>query len=336
MKQSHLTLLSLLIICATAVLYVSSSRDDSRSTQRPLHGYVNPSDVQSVSIEQAGKRAELVPRETEWYLRDRDLLIAADAGAMIKVFDFINTAMIMRVVTKKPEIWPRFELDDTNALKLTLDTGGRRSTVYIGKKKDHASQFVRLPGDPAVYLVSKTLETGAEPWRWQFRRVLRYEPEMLERIDYGCGQTAVRLRRDAASGTLSAQDIPEGKASADLAQLPEAFRDISVAEYIPRHKAPKTEILVTHTLYFSDGSSARLRFFDRDEDKDIPPALDIAFDEPEPADDALRYAKDVCARYVFALSWIDASQYLKKCDEFFIDQPPNSRGKDAPQSAAGE
>jgi len=322
MKKNYVTIISLLIICAAAVIYAASHRGAGNTALKSLHDYVDPADLQAVSIERAGRRAELVARGAAWYLRDGDLLIAADAGAMVGLLEFINTAGILRRVTEKPDAWPQFELNDGTALAVTLQAGGKRSTVYVGKKKDQATQFVRLPDDPAVYLVSKTLDTGAEPWRWQYRQMLQYAPGVLAAVDYDCGGKKLHLQRDAQSGNLAPRDVPHGRISADLGKIAESFRDIPVAEYVPRDRAPQADALVAHTLYFTDGSSATLRFIDRDEKNDRPPCLDIVFGGAGPSDEQLRYARDVCARYVFSLSWIDPSKYLKGCDEFFADPHP--------------
>ncbi len=332
MKKNAVTVASLLIIIAAAVMYAASNRDARPAPQR-LQPYVNPAELKSVSVARAGNSIELVPQGASWYLRDGDLLIPVDAAAMLRLLEFFNTAAIEQRVTRNSDAWQRFGLADEAAISITLKTAAGTSTVHIGKKKDQASQFVRLPGDPAVYLVSKTLETGTEPWRWYYRKVLQYEPELLAAVDYGCGQKTLRLQRDAAAGILAPQDVPEGKIPADTAKLAEAFRNLSVGEYVPRSKAPADEALVTHTLHFTDGSFATLRFIDRDEAADRPPYLDIAFGGTEPADEQLRRARDLCARYVFSLAWIDASNYQKNCGEFFLDPPPAQaagRREDAP------
>ena len=90
---------------------------------------------------------------------------------------------------------------------------------------------------------------------------------------------------------------------------------------MPRSGAPKAKELVAHTLYFTDGSSATLRFLEKNEKEDLPPFLDIVFGEKEPTDEKLRYAKDISERYIFSLSWIDTSKYQKACEEFFTDPP---------------
>lgn len=321
MKKNYVTIVSLLIIAAAGVIYAVSNHDTRPAPQR-LHAYVNPADLKSVTIARAQDSIELVPQDAAWFLRDRDLLIPVDAAAMLSLLEFINTAAIVQRVTSNPDTWPRFDLTEQAALTITLQTGAGSSTVYVGKPKDNASQFVRLPGDPAVYLVSKTLDTGTEAWRWHYRKVLHYAPELLAAIDYGCAQTTIRLQRDDAAGILTPQHAPEARIPADTGKLTEAFRDLSVGEYVPREQAPTGEPLVTHTLHFTDGSSAALRFFDRDDESDRPPFLDIVFGASEPADEQLRHARDLCARYVFSLSWIDASKYRKSCDEFFIDPPP--------------
>jgi len=110
------------------------------------------------------------------------------------------------------------------------------------------------------------------------------------------------------------------------------FNDLSIADYVPRAGAPKAKELVAHTLHFTDGSSATLRFLEKNEEEDLPPFLDIVFGEKEPTDEKLRYAKDISARYIFSLSWIDISKYQKTCEEFFTDPPPaapvDNDGKD--------
>ena len=215
MKKNYVTIVCLLIICAAAVIYATTDRDTHQVPQR-LHAYVNPADIQSISIARGDQSIELVPRGTQWFMQYRDHLIAVEAAAMLNLLDFINTGSIMQRVTKKPDTYSRFDITDEAALIITLQTKGERSTLYVGKSKDHASQFVRLPDDPGVYLVSKTLDTGPEPWRWYYRRMLQYAPEMLDAILYDCGQQTLHVQRDGASGKLTARDVPKGKIPADL------------------------------------------------------------------------------------------------------------------------
>lgn len=323
MKKNYVTIVSLLIICAAVFIYATTGRDTHQIPQR-LHAYVNPADIQSISIARGDQSIELVPRGTQWFMQYRDHLIAVDAAAMLNLLEFINTGSIMQRVTQKPDAYPRFDITDKTALIITLQTEGERSKLYVGKSKDNASQFVRLPDDPGVYLVSKTLDTGPEPWRWYYRRMLQYAPEMLDAILYDCGQQTLHVQRDGASGKLTARDVPKGRIPADLGPLAEYFNDLSVADYVPRASAPKAKELVAHTLHFTDGSSATLHFLDKNDEEDLPPFLDIVFGDTEPTDEKLRYAKDISARYIFSLSWFDTSKYQKTCEEFFTDPPPAS------------
>jgi hypothetical protein len=321
MKKNYVAIASVLIICAAVLIYLTAERDNAQAPQR-LHSPIDPADMHAVIIARGDQRTELVPRGTTWYLRDNDLLITADASALLNLLEFINTAAIVQRVSSNPDTYSRFDLAEDSALRVTLQTADDNSTVYIGKRKDHATQFVRLPEDPAVYLASQTLETGPEHQRWHYRRVLHYAPEMFAAVDYECTPQTLRLERNAETGIVTVSETPEDRLSADLQQVPEYFRDMSVGEFIPRDQAPETEARVTHTVHFTDGSFARLRFIDRDDERDRSPYLDILFGGAEPTDEQLRSTRDICARYVFALSWVDPSKYLKNCDEFFTDALP--------------
>lgn len=327
MKKNYVAIISLLIICVAAVIYVTSSRNTQQDPQR-LHAYVDPANLQSITLQQGRLRLDLKPRGTEWYMHIGDNVIEVEAGAMLTLLEFINNATIMRRVTQKPNTYPRFNLTDETALIITLQTGKERSTVYVGKNKDQTYQFVRLPDNPAVYLVSKTLNTGPEPWRWYYRRVLQYAPNMLDHILYDCGDQSLYLQRDPANGTLAARDVPKSRTPAALGQLAEYFNDLSIADYVPRSGAPNAPELVAHTLHFTDGSFATLRFLDKNDEKDTPPFLDIVFGGKEPTDEKLRYARDISARYIFSLSWIDKSKYMKTCEDFFADPSPQTPAKE--------
>ena len=76
-----------------------------------------------------------MPRGTQWFMQYRDHLIKVDAAAMLNLLDFINTGNIMQRVTKKPDTYPRFGIADETALIITLQTEGKRSTLYVGKSR---------------------------------------------------------------------------------------------------------------------------------------------------------------------------------------------------------
>jgi hypothetical protein len=321
MKKNYVTIISLLVICIAAIIY-GTTRRNHQEHPKNLHTYVDPADLQSITLARGPLRLELKPRDAQWYMHLQNTVIAVEADALLKLMDFINTATILRRVTERADTYPRYDLTDETALTITLQTGKESSTIYVGKNKDQSYQFIRLPDNPAVYLASKMLDTGPEPWHWYYRRVLQYAPDMLDYILYDCGEQTLHLQRDAVSGTLSAREAPKGRSPADLAQLAEYFNDLSVADYVPRSGAPGAPELVTHTLHFTDGSFATLRFLDKNDEQDTPPFLDIVFGGEEPTDEKLRYARDITSRYMFSLSWIDKSKYMKTCDEFFTAPPP--------------
>ena len=93
MRKNYVTIISLLIICIAAVIYAASSRNTQRDPQR-LHAYVNPADLQSITIAQGKLSLELVPRGTEWYMQVRNSLIAVEADAMLKLLEFFSMAAL--------------------------------------------------------------------------------------------------------------------------------------------------------------------------------------------------------------------------------------------------
>ncbi len=331
MFKNKVTVFSLLIIIIAGALYFLSKNSEEKQSDR-FYTFINPENIKLIKIEKGGKAFKLFSRDNRWFVTDNSSLeLAVDTSRVLPVFEFINDPGIIQKITKKESFYPKFELTEDKATKVTLQQRkGDDLVFYVGKDKDYSSRFVRKKGDPYVYLISKRINLDMDKDSWIYKKIPDYDFTKLDYIEYDCSRNnkTVKVYYDKSGDKLFMKDLPENKQGKDLYRLRDDFLKISVSKFVPRSEKTETEHVVSHKLFFKTGETVTLSFLKSTGEKSNKHYLDINVSAGGAVQDKdLIYLKSVSDRYLFALSWFDKKKYLIDCEDFFEDKPE----KEAPE-----
>ena len=127
----------------------------------------------------------------------------ADSGTVARALEKLVEAEVRATVTRSPDRWDRFGVAD-QALRLDVMLGqGQTRTLFISETgPDFSSSYVRLEGDDRVFSVSPRLWVDPTVDRWRDKRVVRLEPDAIERIEATSAEHAFMLTRSGEGWTL--------------------------------------------------------------------------------------------------------------------------------------
>ncbi len=133
----------------------------------------------------------------------------ADSGTVARTLEKLATAEVRSTVTRSPERWDRFGVG-SGALRLDAMTSAEPGadpawTFFISETgPDFSSSYVRIGGDDRVFSVSPRLFVDPTEDRWRDKRIVRIEPDAVERIEATHGADSFVLTRSGEGWTIAA------------------------------------------------------------------------------------------------------------------------------------
>lgn len=165
---------------------------------------------------------------------DQDLGRAprADSGTVARTLEKLATASVRSTVTRSAERWDRFGVGD-GALRLDAMTSTEPGsdparTLFISETgPDFSSSYVRLGGDDRVFSVSPRLWVDPTEDRWRDKRIVRLEPDAVERIEATWADNGFVLTRSGEGWTLAMEGTTGPASLIPANRLASAFNPLT-------------------------------------------------------------------------------------------------------------
>jgi hypothetical protein len=323
MFKNRVIIFSLIIICLAAGAYFFSNKGKGQKGLNQFHSFINPENIVKIKIAKEGKTLGLIPHDNRWFITDNNSMeIVADTGKILSVFEFINDSSIVQRITRKESAYPSFNVTDSEAVNIIFyDKTGGEQIFYIGKEKDYSSHFVRIKGDPYVYLVSKRGNFSLDKDTWFYKKILNYDFDALDYIKYSCDKNrTLKINYDKGKDKFRIDETPADKQEKDIDKLKDDFTNISITKYLPRAEKTDTKPVITHSLCFKTGENIIIGFLKSTDEKSSKHYVDIKVEANDTQDKDIKYIKSVSDKYLFELSWFDKKKYNRGCDDFFTEK----------------
>jgi hypothetical protein len=318
LKENKITFISIGVIVLALIVYLASNVGKNKG-QKQFHSFLDPEKITSITISKKDKKLEFKKEKNGWMLQLKPKVIA-DSSKLLTIFDFINNSKIIQRVTKNKNIYSKFELGPEMEIKIDIQGKDKKYDFRIGKNKDYSAVFAMKGDDPYVYLLSKSINLDFEPNNWFYKKVMDFDFSTLDHISYNLSSRGkLKLFYEKVSDKFFIKNIPKGKKEVDLNFLKNDFSKISVNKFIqdPLKKINKE---VSHEIVFKNDVSAKLIFYKSSKKEENKSFLKIDFEGKNVSDDKLNYIKKISENYMFEISSIDKSKYLKKYDDFFMEK----------------
>ena len=156
-KNLKITLILLVILIG---FYFLSQRSQAQySSQSSSLFFVNPTDVHRFMIQNKTNAIELSRQDTIWTISGNDTLVVKPQS----MDNFLDKVLLVKtgtLVSKNPEKWSKYSVDDSTGTHLALiDLEGNTMeyAVFGRSKSDYARNYVRTHKDPQVYLTNMNI-----------------------------------------------------------------------------------------------------------------------------------------------------------------------------------
>jgi len=218
-KQIYVLLVVLVLLSIVAYVAHQSKKPPERppaeSEQAKLFPSIKADDIAAIKIKSLGSEAHIARDETgTWVVPDKDNY-PADAKAIERMLEAIETMDRGTVVSRNPEKQPLYEVDETTGTEVTvLDKDENQlAQFFVGKAgQDFFSTNIRLAGESEVRLVRKMLSYMFKRPGGDWREKLLFDLDDTKIVKYSVtGEQGLTSFEKSEQGTWSTIEPADGK-----------------------------------------------------------------------------------------------------------------------------
>ena len=161
----------------------------------------------------------------------------ADRNKVRTLLDKLRSVELSALVSRSRN-FKRYDLGGDQRIRVRAWQGEEPvRTLFVGKvAPNYSSTYVKLPGNPNVYLAQKNLRTALNKDAGDLRDklVLSFDAGSIERIEAGGGNRTQVLERgaSAANGTSWTWESGSGSADSSAQKLLRALENLRCANYL--------------------------------------------------------------------------------------------------------
>jgi hypothetical protein len=235
--------------------------------------------VAVVAVERTGLKLTFVRAGDNWLVAQKGNY-PADAGKVRRIVLALADMVLVEAKTRKPDLYPRLELEDPGKGKSTLvalkdKSGATFAQLIVGKRRydrlgaGNDGIYVRKLGDPQSWLARGALDFSDDTANWLDRRIIDIPDNRVAKI--GLTQpdgTTLILSRAAPDAKFAVTGAPANakyKSETALGEPAMALETLDLDDVRPAAKLPVPDKGVTTGSYTTfDGLTVDFKLFQHD------------------------------------------------------------------------
>lgn len=254
MSKSHskIIIVAAIVVVAVAVFLArrEANHTSTRSEAAKLFESLNIDSIERITLSKDGKEFALKKQpENGWGVEAHDGF-PVDGQKLRRLMLSVAEMKASEKLTDNPEKYEKMGLGEKpeKGIVKFFDASGKATVeLFLGKNRESKSpppgqfappargQFIRIGGDPNVYLTADTTTIDAEPKQWLDKELLKVKPEELVKIQVEHADKAegFSISRQAESDPLGLDNkIPDGKKlkSEELGTLSRALQNLNLSD----------------------------------------------------------------------------------------------------------
>jgi len=235
--------------------------------------------VASVAVERAGLNLTFVRDGDRWLVAQKGDY-PADAGKVRRIVLAMADMTLVEPKTRKPDLYPRLEVEDPGKGKSTLITLEDKSRaalarLIVGKRRydrlgaGNDGVYVRKPGDPQSWLARGALDFSDDTASWLDRRIVDLPNSRVAKVSLtqpdGASLILSRTAPDAKFSVTGAAANAKYKSGTALREPAMALETLDLEDVRPAAKLPVPDKGVTAVSYATfDGLTVSLKLLQHD------------------------------------------------------------------------
>ena len=236
-------------------------------------------EVATVELSREGFAATFVRKGDSWVAVEKGDYPAAD-GKIRQVVLAMADMVLVEPKTRKPELYPRLEVEDPATGKSTLvvlkdKTGAAIARLIVGKRRydrlgaGNDGVYVRKPDDSEAWLARGSLDLSGAPSSWLDRRIVDIPDKRIRKVVLtqpdGAALTLSRPGPDAKFAIEGAPADARLKSDTAAGEPAMALETLDLDDVKPAAALPvPNEGVWSAALTTFDGLTVSLRLFERD------------------------------------------------------------------------
>jgi hypothetical protein len=239
-------------------------------------------DVASVAVSHNGSTMTFVRDGDSWLVSEKGNY-PANAGKISQIVRTMADLTLVEPKTRKPDLYPRLEVEDPGNGKSTLVTvkdksGTAIAEAIVGKRRydrlggGNDGVYLRKPGDAQAWLARGSLDASGDPPSWLDRQILDISEKKVAKVTLTQPDgTKLVIRRSAPDAKFAVEDAPaDAKFKSETATSgpAAALETLDLEDVKPAADQPvpdKDVVAASFTTF--DGLSINLRLVEHDKNE---------------------------------------------------------------------
>ncbi len=304
---------AMVVLAAVALATAGHGVSHAGPDQRALPGLAQKlGDVASVEVQRAGLDLTFMRAGDGWGVTQK-ANYPADAARLRRVVLALSDMTLVEPKTRKPELYPRLQVEDPGKGKSTLVTikdksGADLARLIIGKHsydrlgEGNDGVYVRKPDDAQSWLARGSLDFSDDMPSWLARRIIDIPDSRIAKVVLtqpdGAVLTLSRAKPDAKFALENPPKDAKYKSDTALGEPAMALEALDLEDVAPAAKLPLPDKGVTTASYTTfDGLTVSVKLFQHDNKSWI--AVDAA--GAGKADEQAKKLDAQLSRWVYAI-----------------------------------
>jgi hypothetical protein len=283
-QRSLILLVSATVVLVVIAIFVLASGDRGVSRAAPnVRAFPaladKLGDVASVTISRDGSTMTFIRDGTSWLVSEKGNY-PANTGKISQVVRAMADLTLVEPKTRKPDLYPRLEVEDPGNGKSALVTvkdksGAAIAEAIVGKRRydrlgaGNDGVYLRKLGDAQAWLARGSLDASGDPSSWLDRQILDISEKKIAKVTLTQPDGAkLVISRSAPDANFAVEDAPADakfKSETTTSGPAGALETLDLEDVKPAAEQPiPDKDVVTASFTTFDGMTVDLRLAERD------------------------------------------------------------------------
>jgi hypothetical protein len=216
--------------------------------------------IRSITIRKGSDHVEVVKTDEGFWRLRSPVQAEVDTATKSALLNRLGDIEIENMISSRPDRYARFQVDSIQATYVRFETP-EPLELYIGKSgPDFQSRYVRVGGDPNVYLANGVPTADATLDRWREKSLWSNPKESVSAATVATPESSYRLVREPGQWTVDHGDASSPADSAKVSRFLDRIATVRVDGFLTNLPVESVADSATHRLQvtFIDGSERSL------------------------------------------------------------------------------
>lgn len=258
LNKNTMILVLVLVAGAAATLLIDKKGTTpvSKSVGHNVFDSVNMAKIKDISLKNGEKSLSLKMNTSGNWAISSDEGFPANADKVVKLFESLSDAKIVRHVNTSKSTWDKLELSANKQVILSGDD--YKFTIFLGKNRVKGGQYIALNDKEDSFLVDTMLTPDMDKESWWYKTLMDVDKEKIKAVTFSENLSFSRDKKDEAFKLSSMTDKEKLKES-EVKRLDSLISSLTFTDKSKRTDAYNKALDIAKVVEFTTFDNVKVK-----------------------------------------------------------------------------